>query len=312
MLGAAEAGFYPGVILYLTYWFPAHRRGKMFAIFQAGSPAAGIFGNPLSGWIMDRFQGVSGWHGWHWVFILEAIPAIVLGVVVLLYLDNSVKSAKWLNDQEKDIIAQDISLDNKETKETSSLLELLSQPVIWIMSFIYFCFVMGQYGLTLWMPTLVKGSGVQDNTMIGFLSAIPFICAIIAMIIVSRSADHFRERRWHLIIPALLGAVGFVVAALSTSTVVSIACLSLSAAGVLVCAPLFWSLPTAMMSGGAAAAGIALINSIGNLAGFVSPYMIGAIRDATHSSSMGMYVLAVFLIVGAIVVYCIPAHKVNK
>lgn len=231
---------------------------------------------------------------------------------MLLYLDNSVKSAKWLNDQEKDIIAQDISLDNKETKETSSLLELLSQPVIWIMSFIYFCFVMGQYGLTLWMPTLVKGSGVQDNTMIGFLSAIPFICAIIAMIIVSRSADHFRERRWHLIIPALLGAVGFVVAALSTSTVVSIACLSLSAAGVLVCAPLFWSLPTAMMSGGAAAAGIALINSIGNLAGFVSPYMIGAIRDATHSSSMGMYVLAVFLIVGAIVVYCIPAHKVNK
>ncbi len=164
------------------------------------------------------------------------------------------------------------------------------------MTLIYFCFVMGQYGLTLWMPTLIRASGVTSNVTIGLLGAIPFICAIIAMVIFSRSADHYRERRWHLVVPALLGAVGFVVAASATNTTVSIIFLSMAAAGVLACAPLFWSLPTAILSGAAAAAGIALINSVANLAGFISPYMVGIIRDATHSSELGMYVLAGFLI----------------
>nr|WP_241560704.1 MFS transporter [Sinirhodobacter populi] len=176
----------------------------------------------------------------------------------------------------------------------------------------YFCFVMGQYGLTLWMPTLIKASGVQSNLMIGLLGAIPFICAIIAMAIFSRSADRHRERRWHLVAPALIGAVGFIVAATASSTTISIIFLSLAAAGVLSCAPLFWSLPTAILSGGAAAAGIALINSLANLAGFLSPYMIGILRDITHSSTIGMYVLAGFLLAGALIVLRIPAALVNR
>ncbi|MHC5307474.1 MFS transporter [Bartonella sp. LJL80] len=312
LLGVAEAGFYPGVILYLTYWFPSHRRGKMFAIFQAGSPAAGIFGNPLSGWIMDRFHSTAGWHGWQWMFVLEAIPAVVLGVVVLLYLDNSVKGAKWLNDEEKALVMRDIAADSEGKDAHHSFFGLLKNPMVWVMTLIYFCFVMGQYGLTLWMPTLIKASGVTSNLTIGFLGAIPFICAIIAMIIFSRSADKHRERRWHLVVPALLGAVGFIVAASATSTTVSIIFLSMAAAGVLACAPLFWSLPTAILSGAAAAAGIAIINSIANLAGFVSPYMIGTLRDLTHSSEIGMYVLAGFLVLGAAIVLAIPASKVNR
>lgn len=312
LLGAAEAGFYPGVILYLTYWFPSHRRGNMFALFQAGSPAAGIFGNPLSGWIMDQFHDTAGWQGWQWMFVLEAIPAVVLGVVILLYLDNSVKAAKWLTEEEKAIISRDIEADSKGKAASHSLMSLVKNPMLWVMMLIYFCFVMGQYGLTLWMPTLIRASGVTSNVTISLLGAIPFICAIIAMVIFSRSADHYRERRWHLVVPALLGAVGFVVAASATNTTVSIIFLSMAAAGVLACAPLFWSLPTAILSGAAAAAGIALINSVANLAGFISPYMVGIIRDATHSSELGMYVLAGFLILGAAIVLCIPASKANR
>lgn len=312
LLGVAEAGFYPGVILYLTYWFPSHRRGKMFAIFQAGSPVAGIFGNPLSGWIMDTFHSPDSWHGWQWMFILEAIPAIVLGVVVLLYLDNSVKGAKWLNEKEKAMVMKDIDADYAGTSTDHSFVSLITNPMVWVMTLIYFCFVMGQYGLTLWMPTLIKASGVTDNLTIGLLGAIPFICAIIAMVIFSRSADKHRERRWHLVIPALMGAIGFVVAATATSTTVSIIFLSLAAAGVLSCAPLFWSLPTAILSGAAAAAGIAIINSIANLAGFASPSMIGYLRDLTHSSEIGMYVLAGFLVLGAAIVLALPASKVNR
>ncbi|RWR04668.1 MFS transporter [Paenirhodobacter populi] len=312
LLGAAEAGFYPGVILYLTYWFPSHRRAKMFALFQMGSPAAGIFGNPLSGWIMDSFHGKGNWQGWQWMFMIEAIPALVLGVVILLFLDNSVKGAKWLGDDEKAMIARDIAADGAGKVEHHSLRELIRIPMLWVMALIYFCFVMGQYGLTLWMPTLIKASGVQSNLMIGLLGAIPFICAIIAMAVFSRSADRHRERRWHLVAPALIGAVGFIVAATASSTTVSIIFLSLAAAGVLSCAPLFWSLPTAILSGGAAAAGIALINSLANLAGFLSPYMIGILRDITHSSTIGMYVLAGFLLAGALIVLRIPAALVNR
>jgi len=312
LLGAAEAGFYPGVILYLTYWFPSHRRARMFALFQAGSPAAGIIGNPLSGWIMDRFHTVSGWQGWQWMFVLEAVPAVVLGGLVLLYLDNSVKDAKWLSEDERAVIERDIATDCMGKAKSHTLKSLLVNPVIWVMTLIYFCFVMGQYGLTLWMPTLIRASGVTSTITIGLLGAIPFICAIIAMVVFSRSADHFRERRWHLVTPALIGAIGFIIAATATNTAISIIFLSVAAAGVLTCAPLFWSLPTAVLSGAAAASGIALINSIANLAGFVSPYMIGVLRDLTHSSQIGMYVLAGFLVLGAAIVLRMPASQVNR
>ncbi|ONH81404.1 MFS transporter [Roseomonas mucosa] len=312
LLGVAEAGFYPGVILYLTYWFPSNRRGKMFAIFQAGSPAAGIFGNPLSGWIMQSFDGIRGWSGWQWMFLIEAVPAVVLGLVLLAYLDNGVKSAKWLAQDEKDILARNIAADSSGKDEHQSFFVVLRDPRVWVMCLIYFSFVMGQYGLTFWMPTLVKASGVSGDFNIGLLSAIPFICAIVAMVFFSRSADARRERRWHLVIPALLGAVGFVVAATASSTAIAIVFLSMAAAGVLACAPLFWSLPTAFLSGAAAASGIAFINSVANLAGFASPYLIGTLRDMTQSSAMGMYVLAGFLVLGAAIVLMVPAKLVNR
>lgn len=313
LLGAAEAGFYPGIILYLTYWYPSYRRAKIVAMFMSAIPIAGIFGNPLSGWIMDRFAGTAGWAGWQWMFVLEAIPAIIVGLLVLVYLDNGVKDAKWLQDDEKAIVDSAIAEDGSHKDMHAPISSVFTSGKVWLMSLIYFCFVMGQYGLTFWMPTFIKNTGVEGNLLIGVLSAIPFLAALVAMNLFGRSADARRERRWHLVVPALMGTVGFTITASVTgNTVISLIALSIAAAGVLTCAPLFWSLPTSFLGGTAAAAGIAAINSIGNLAGFVSPYMIGALKDATGSTASGMYVLAASLVVGAIAVLRTPKDVVNR
>ncbi len=313
LLGLAEAGFYPGIILYLTYWYPSHRRAKVIAVFMSGIPVAGILGNPLSGWIMDAFHGTTGMHGWQWMFVIEAVPAVLIGLATLAYLDNGIAKAKWLTDGEKKLLEDEIAADQKGKESVHSFADIVSDKRVWLMCLIYFCFVMGQYGLTLWMPTLVKATGVTGNLHIGLLSAIPFGCAIIAMNLIGRSADARRERRWHLIVPALMGAVGFVGAALfADNTAISIAALSLAAAGVLTCAPLFWSLPTSFLSGAAAAVGIAAINSVGNLAGFVSPYLIGYLKDLTHSGATGMYMLAIMLVIGSAAVLKTSPTLVNK
>lgn len=314
LLGAAEAGFYPGAILYLTYWFPAYRRARIVALFMTAIPIAGIFGNPLSGWIMGTFDGALKLRGWQWMFLIEAIPAILTGIAALFILDDCVANAGWLTISEKRFLTQDIEGSaNGETERLQSFSQLIRNGRVWVMCLIYFSIVMGQYGLTFWMPTLVKATGVKASLDIGLLSAIPFLCAIIAMNLCGRSSDAMRERRLHLIVPALAGAVGFVIAAsYAQNTIVSLIFLSLAAAGVMTCTPLFWSLPTALLSGTAAAAGIALINSVGNLAGFVSPSLIGYLKDATHSNAYGMDALAVILVGSAVLVWLIPPKLVNR
>jgi predicted MFS family arabinose efflux permease len=285
----------------------------VIALFMSAIPVAGIFGNPLSGWILDRFDGVSGWQGWQWMFLLEAIPALVVGVVTLFYLDNGVRDAKWLTDEEKAVVEQAIADDATHRTVHGRVRDAFREPRVWLMCVIYFCFVMGQYALTFWMPTFVESTGIQGNFAIGVLSAVPFLTALVAMNLFGRSADRRRERRWHLIVPSLMGAVGFsLAAAWSGSTALSLVALSFAAAGVLTCAPLFWSLPTAFLGGTAAAAGLAVINSVGNLAGFVSPYMIGALKDATGSTSLPMYVLALSLVVGALAVLATKKDVVNR
>ncbi|WP_018546500.1 MFS transporter [Streptomyces sp. LaPpAH-108] len=313
LLGAAEAGFYPGVILYCTYWFPSHRRARVIAMFMSAIPVAGIFGNPLSGWILDAFHGTGGWQGWQWMFALEALPALVVGVVTLFYLDNGVRDAKWLSDEEKAVVERALAEDAAHRSVHGKVWDGFRDPKVWLMSLIYFCFVMGQYALTFWMPTFVESTGIKGNFAIGVLSSVPFLAALVAMNLFGRSADRRRERRWHLVVPSLMGAVGFTLAASwSGSTALSLIALSFAAAGVLTCAPLFWSLPTAFLGGTAAAAGLALINSVGNLAGFASPYMIGALKDSTGSASIPMYVLALSLVVGAAAVLTTKKDVVNR
>ena len=314
-LGLAEAGFYPGVILYLTYWFPSHRRAKIIAVFMSAIPLSGIFGNPLSGWIMQAFHGSQGFEGWQWMFVIEALPALAIGIVTILYLDNGIAEAKWLTLREKSLLEAEIAGEPQAHRDAKKhgLRAVFRDARMWWMSLIYFCFVTGQYGLTFWMPTLVTSTGVSGAFKIGLISAVPFLFAIVVMNAFGHSADKRRERRWHLIVPAMAGAIGFIVAASYVqNTVVAVTFLALAAGGVLTCAPLFWSLPTAFLSGTAAAAGIAIINSVGNLAGFASPYMIGYLKDLTHSTSAGMYVLAATLVLGAIAVWLTPARLVNR
>jgi len=312
-LGVAEAGFFPGVILYLTYWYPSERRARMMTLFMAAIPIAGICGGPLSGWIMQSTEGLNGWRGWQWLFLLEAIPAIVVGITALFYLDNGIRSAIWLTEAEKVLLEDKLMRDRAHLVEHPSLGAVFRDRRLWRMCAIYFCCVMGQYGLTFWMPTLIQAAGVRGTLHIGLLTAVPYSVSIVAMILFGWSADRNRERRWHAASAMLLGAAGLTASALAgTQTILAMTCLSIAAMGVLSCAPLFWSLPTAVLGGTAAAAGIAAINSIGNLAGFVSPYVVGWLKDLTHSTAAGMYAVSAVLVGGALIVLTIPGRVVNR
>ncbi|MBY5609500.1 MFS transporter [Rhizobium leguminosarum] len=313
LLGVAEAGFFPGIILYLTAWYPAHRRARIITTFMSAIPISAIFGNPLSGLLMDSFHGTHGLSGWQWMFLIEAIPAILFGVATFFYLDDTIQGAKWLNDEEKRVLTANIEAENRaKTASPHSIAATLADRRVWLMCLIYFCFVLGQYGLNFWMPTIVKASGVNGNLNIGLISAIPYICTFVVMLALGRSADRLRERRWHLVVPAFIAAGGFVAATMATSTTVSIVCLSLAAAGAISCAPLFWSLPTAFLAGTGAAAGIAWINSVGNLAGFLGPFLVGYLKDFTGTNSAGMYLLAAALVIGSLAVLTVPAKTVNR
>jgi len=313
LLGVAEAGFYPGIILYLTYWYPSDRRARVIALFMTAIPLSGIFGGPLSGWIMATLGGLKGLTGWQWLFLIEAMPALVMGVAVLLYLDNGIRAARWLNEDEKRILERRLTADGAGIVEHRSLGAVFADKRIWLMSAIYFSAVMGQYGLTFWMPTLLQSAGVKGTLEIGLLTAVPYSVAVVAMLLFARSADRRRERRWHAALPLVIGAIGLTLTAWAgTHTALAVVCLSLAAAGLISSTPLFWGLPTAFLTGAAAAAGIAAINSVGNLAGFVSPYVVGWLRDTTHSPEMGLYVIAVVQIVGALMVMSVPKALVSR
>jgi len=313
LLGVAEAGFIPGVLLYLTYWYPANRRGRITAIFLTAIPMASIFGGPLSGWILNKLSGAQGLSGWQWLFLVETIPSLILGVITLLYLDNRVASVKWLDEGEKRIIADNIARENKEKEGFSDLSSAFKTGRVWLLGLIYFCIASGIYIISFWLPTLIKQTGVADPLQIGLLTALPYIAAIVAMIAVNAHADQARERRWHTLIPCLVTAAGLVITALAGSnTLVAMAGLTLATAGASTAQSSFWTFPAAFLGGAAAAAGIALVNSLGNIAGFASTFLVGWMTDLTHSTSASLYLFAALLTIGGALILTIPGHLVNK
>ncbi|CAB3802592.1 MFS transporter [Pararobbsia alpina] len=312
LLGIAEAGFFPGIVLYLTYWYPAERRSRVNALFMMGIPVAGVVGGPLSGWIMQAFNGVQGLANWQWLFLLEAIPSFILGVVTLMYLPNGIRSAKWLTDAEKQLLEDRIAEDGAG-KLHVKVSSVLSNGRVWFMAAIYFCCMMGLYGVGFYLPTLIKAAGVTDALDIGTLTAIPYGCAIVAMLLFAKSADRLRERRWHFAAAGLMASAGLLIATLFSSNIgIAMVALSLGTAGVLATMPVFWAWPSAMLGGSAAAAGIGLINSVGNLAGFVSPTIVGWMKDVTHSTNTGIYVIAAALFVGACLALFQPRERVDN
>lgn len=318
LLGVAEAGFFPGIVFYLTLWFPSWRSARTLGLFILVTPLSTIIGSPLSGFILKAFEGVEGLHNWQWLFVVEAIPSFLLAFVVLRYLDNDVKSARWLSDEEKQVVTDDLEIDRQrslkanEGKPPQSLKMMFRNGYVWLLALIFFSFNIGYYGINFWLPSIIKSSGVSDDFHIGLLAALPYVFGAIFMVWNSRHSDLHCERRWHIAIPAVLGAVGLTLSAYcSGSSVWMMAWICLAMSGTLALIPTYISLPGTLLSGTAAAAGIALVNSVGNLAGFFGPTVLGWLKDNTGSTNVGLYILAAFLLLCAPLMFLLPAKLVN-
>jgi len=300
LLGAAEAGFFPGMIFFMTLWFPQRDRAAMFATFNIAVPLSSMVGAPLSGVIIEGLGGAQGLAGWQWMFILEAVPAIVMGLVVLFALPDTPGTASFLSAEERGWLTARLRAeqDAQEARGRFSIGQALVEPRVLLMCLIVVGLVMGTTGVAIWMPQFIRGFGLS-NLQASLVSAIPAAFTALAMILVGRSADRTGERVWHAAGPFLVSAAGFVVAALSTSPVTGIVGLTIGAAGIGGASPNIWIFPTTLLTGTAAAAGIALINSVGSTGGFFGPTVIGWMRDLTGGFSGALLVLAAAMAVTA-------------
>lgn len=311
LLGVAEAGFIPAILLYLTYWFPNRRRSKVTALFLTGIPMSGVIGGPLSGWIMNHFNGVHGLAGWQWLFLLEGLPTVAVGVVAFFFLNDRVADAKWLTADERALIEHDLAAEQKG-HALHSIRDGLTNPKILLLSCIYFFFTMGLYGVSFWLPSIVRASGVTDALDIGLLSSIPYAAAAVTMILVSRNSDATGERRWHLSMAGFIGAAALCASVyFADNTTLAMVALTIGTMGVMTTISQFWVMPPAILAGGAAAAGIALANSVGSLSGVVSPYVIGWVQETTGSTGGGVLGLAASMVIGGLLVFTVPARLVN-
>jgi MFS transporter, ACS family, tartrate transporter len=301
LLGACEAGFFPGIIFYLTLWFPALYRARVISLFMLAIPISSIIGSPISGLLL----GVTGWglNGWQWLFILEGLPSVLVGIGVLLYLTDFPRQARWLRPDEiawlENIQATEKS--NKERAEHLSLGQALTDIRILMCALVYFCLNAASYGVAFFLPTIIKGFGVSD-AQTGLLAALPFVFGAIGMVVLGRHSDKTMERKGHVAVALTMAAIGVGLAGLVGNPVVVIALLCFAQIGISAMPPMFWPLPASFLTGASAAGGIAAINSIGNLSGFAGPYVMGYLKDATGSFTAGLLFLAGCALLGAVVV----------
>lgn len=309
LLGAAEAGFFPGVILYLTYWYPPKERARTIALFAIGGVAAGVVGSPISGAILGM-HGFAGLAGWQWLFLLEAVPAALMGCVILLLLPNGPRDASWLDAREREWILQRLSAAAQEigAAQRHNLADAFRSPVVWLLCLLYFLMNVGGYGYEMWLPTIVKGMSGRGDAFVGMISGIPYLAAGIVMYWVGRSSDRFGERRGHIALSALSAAIGFGIAATARNPFIGFAGLTLAFCGIKSTIAPFWALTTAFLSGTAAAGGIALINSVGNLGGFFGPTFVGFIKDRTGGDFGALLLLGGSLFGMAVFSFAVPAR----
>jgi MFS transporter, ACS family, tartrate transporter len=305
LLGLAEAGFFPGIIFYLTRWFPARERARAIAAFMTATLIAGVVGGPISGALLS-LHGAGGLAGWQWLFLLEGVPAIVLGVVVLEALTERPEDARWLTDKERATLVACLREDARAHRvETTG--GALTNRRTWLLAVVYFTIPVTLYGIGFWLPQMLKTASGGSDFRVGLLSAIPYAVGAGAMVIVGRHSDRSGERRWHVLVAALVSAAGLALSTASTGIIWSIATLSIAMLGLASMFGPFWALTTSTMGGVGAAASIALVNSVGNTGGFVGPYLLGAINDATHSFAAGLIAIAVMLAGGAALVLFVRA-----
>jgi D-galactonate transporter len=312
LLGAAESGFLPGIILYLTYWFPGARRARMVSMFQAAIPISGVLGGPVSGMILDHLNGHLGFRGWQWLFLIEALPALILGLSAWFCLDNGIEQAHWLTPTQKELLTRTIK-EEDALKESSSVRTILADGRLWRLCLLALGLVIGVYAVSFWMPTVLKEAGARSSTEVGWLSAIPNLIAVPGMLLFARSSDLRRERRWHVASAALLGALGLACTAMFThELVLAVFALSLATTGLISAVPMQWSFVTAFLGGSSGAAAIGLLNSVGNLGGLISPPLIGWLKDTTGSLQTGLLAIAACAVVSALLALSVPARLVNR
>ena len=313
LLGVAEAGFFPGIILYLTYWFPGARRAKMVAMFMTAIAISNVVGSPVSGAIMQYMDGANGWRGWQWLFLLEGIPSVIVGVLVFVFLPNGPKQAKWLTPEQQELIVQRMKEDDagkEDLVKRHSFLDAFKDGRVWALAVVYFCGVVCFYAVNFWMPTIIQELGIDkhDFLKVGLLSMIPWGLAAIAMVLWASHSDRTGERRWHAAGGLIVGIIGLIgLALVGHDPITSIIALSFVTVGILSWVATFWSLPTSFLSGTAAAAGIAWINSVGNLGGHFGPDLIGRIRTATGGASeAAFFTLAAVAAIGVVIILLLP------
>jgi ACS family tartrate transporter-like MFS transporter len=302
LLGAAEAGFFPGVLLYLTYWFTAEHRARMVGLFMAAVPVSGVIGAPLSGWLLG-LEGTLGLHGWQWLFILEGLPSILLSAVVWLYLTDRPSEARWLTADERERLTTNLAREraHREAVRSYGLGEALMDGRVLALAVLYLGLVTGLYGVTFWLPQIVKGFGGLSNLEVGFIAALPTLAAAIAMVAWTRHSDQTRERPWHVALPAFAGCLGLIASASTSEPVLSTIALSVALIGIYAAIATSWTLPTAFLSGTAAAGGLALINSIGNLGGFAGPYFVGWIKTTTGAYALALLIIGIGLALSGLI-----------
>lgn len=300
LLGVAEAGFFPGIIFYLTYWYPARERARAYSWFLAAIPISGIIGGPVSGALLG-LDGVLGLQGWQWLFLLEGLPSVVVGLLVLVLLPDRPAHARWLAPAEQAWLEGTLEAERARTVTAhgASLGRAFANPVVWLLGAVYFLVIVGLYAFALWLPQLVKASGHLTNFEVGVVTAIPYVVAAAGMVLVGQHSDRTGERYLHLAVPALLAAVGFLAVAFVRAPGPLVAALSLTAFGLLACLGPFWALPTAFLKDQAAAGGIALINSMGAIGGFVGPYLLGVVKERTGDFATGLLILVGVLVAAA-------------
>ncbi|MER5392531.1 MFS transporter [Saccharopolyspora sp. NPDC002686] len=309
LLGVFEAGFAPGIIFYLTYWFPPARMAAAMGLLMLPGPIGSMLGGPISSWLITNFEGVAGLHGWQWMFLLEGLPCVVLGFIVWKTLADTPEQAKWLSAAEKDQLRRDIAVD--QDKGQHSFRQVLRDPKVYLLAVGYFCLISGLYAVSFWLPTILKENGLTDTVTIGLYSAVPYAFAIVLMIVLGRRSDRTGERRLHSAVTALLSAVALAVAAFTASNfAVSLIAIVIATACMWASYTVFWAMPSQYLKGTAAAGGIALINSIGLLGGFVSPTLIGFVKDATGSTVVGLLSMVALLLIGSLAIYAnrLPAR----
>ena len=308
-LGLAEAGFFPGIIYYLSCWFPSARRARVMAFFISAIALSGVVGGPLSGWILHHFGGVHGLKGWQWLFVLESIPSVLVGFCVLAWLPSSIDESRWLSDEEKKALKDAVLADNRGHTQLAPG-QVFADGRIWALVLVYFLLVAGLYGIGFWMPQILRNAGISSVLNLGWLTAIPYGLAAAAMMLAGRSSDRSGERRWHFALSMSTAAAGFLLIGVAGSgAFAAVAGLVLATCGVLSAMPIFWTLPTGFLGGAAGATAVALINSVGNLAGFLGPYAIGALNDATGRQAPGLFLVAAMLALGAVA--CVALVRPN-